>query len=113
MQLAPEALDKRLALLEQALTLGFDNLRTDMGKSFSDIARQNDMICNDLNKIEDRLTKRMDALEARTAQHDRELLRIEPWITGMEKALWIVVGVVLVASVGGIAWAIVQSGALH
>jgi type VI protein secretion system component VasF len=113
MQLAPEALDKRLALLEQALSLGFEGIRADMGKSFGEIARQNDMICNDLSKIEDRLSKRLDTLEKRATEHERALLRVEPWITGLEKALWIVVGIILVAAVGGIGWAIVQSGALH
>ena len=113
MQLAPESLDKRLALLEQALKLGFEGVREVMAKSFSDITKQNEMICNDLTKIEDRLTRRMDALEARAALHERDLQRIDPWIAGMEKALWIVVGVILVAAIGGIGWAVVQSGALH
>jgi hypothetical protein len=113
MQLAPEALDKRLALLEQALALGFDGIRSDMAKSFHDIAKQNDMICASITTIEERLTRRIEALETRALAHEQELQSIQPWIKALDKILWIVVGILIVAAVGGLGWAIVESGVIH
>ena len=104
----PEAFDKRLELLKQAVDLGFK--RTE--ELVMGLSKQIDGICANITTIESRLDSRITRLEDRADAHDRALDRYDPWINGMQKVIWIVVGVMTVAAVSGIAWAVMQSGAL-
>ena len=112
MPLSPEALDKRLALLEQAVNLGFVNMRTEIMQALDSLSEHNKEMCANFDSIEKRMDMRISRLEEASAAHQRAIDRIEPWFSGLAKAVWIVMGLMIAAMATGGLWAAFQSGAL-
>ena len=82
-----------------------DKLR-DLDTRFCDIERDNGKHAHSIEAA----TRRLTSVETSVEKMEIQMQEMQPWVSGLRWALTIAGGVLVLAVVGGVFWAIVQSG---